>query len=111
RSLLDVGCTDGRPTGITTFAKSAVLYDPVSNAWTSTGAMSTYRQNYAASILPDGRVLVAGGGAGIKTAEIYDPNLGIWTSAGAMTFTRYNHTAVSMPSGNGLVTRGAAPMA
>jgi len=105
--LIAGGVTDVSPTGTTTFSNSAVLYDPVSNSWTSTGAMSTYRQNYAASILPDGRVLVAGGGAGIKTAEIYDPNLGIWTSAGAMAFARYNHAAVTLPNGKVLVTGGA----
>jgi len=39
----------------------AMLYHPAINTWTSTGSMTTGRENQTATLLPDGQVLVAGG--------------------------------------------------
>lgn len=38
---------------------SAEVYDPVSGAWTPTGAMAVPRHGHSATVLTDGRVLVA----------------------------------------------------
>ena len=40
---------------------TAMLYHPDTNTWTSTGSMTTGRENQTATLLPDGRVLMAGG--------------------------------------------------
>jgi MYXO-CTERM domain-containing protein len=59
---------------ITSYLKSAELFDPGSNTWTALTDMAGVRAFHSATLLNDGRVLVAGGagatGAAIATAEI-----------------------------------------
>src|SRR5207253_7981812 len=54
----------------------AELYDPNIGEWTSTSSLNTARSRHTATLLPDGRVLVAGGnvvGSTLNSAELYDP--------------------------------------
>jgi hypothetical protein len=51
---------------------SAELYDPGTATWTATASMASPRNRQTATLLPDGRVLVAGGNDG-TSAELYDP--------------------------------------
>jgi len=90
----------------------AELYDPVSGTWTATGAMATDRAYHTATLLTDGRVLVAGGAQdgvrGGPVAELYDPISGTWTAAGNMITPtpRSGHTATLLPDGKVLVVGG-----
>ena len=65
--------------GTTNTAKlrSAELYDPVTNMSSSVGNMTTGRDLHTATLLPSGKVLVAGGRNEatfwVDSAEIYDP--------------------------------------
>ena len=72
------------------------LYDTVTNSWSPTDSF-TARSYHAAVLLPDGKVLVAGGTvsgltaiAGVPTnsCELYDPDLGIWVPTGSLNFAR-----------------------
>src|SRR6266487_4536871 len=51
--------------------------------WAATGSMTTSRVGHIAILLPDGKVLVAGGTTAActatDTAELYDPATGTWS--------------------------------
>jgi len=75
------------------------------------GARWWTRYSYnTATLLPDGKVLAAGGYAGgtaISTSsEVYDSAAGTWTLKGAMQVSRENHTATLLPDGRVLVCGG-----
>jgi N-acetylneuraminic acid mutarotase len=85
---------------------SAEVFDPATNGWSPTSPMSTYRLGQTATLLRDGRVLVAGGTDGIapvRSAEIYDPKQDRWTAAASMTTALAGHTATLLPNGDVLV--------
>src|SRR3954469_3542744 len=74
----------------------------------TTGAPATDRQNHTATLLPNGKVLAAGGNTSspLSSAEIYDPATGFWPPAPSMTTTRASHSATLLPNGTVLVVGG-----
>lgn len=70
----------------------------------------TARGGQTATLLTDGKLLVAGGqtngGASSASAELYDPTVGTWASAAAMNADRAHHTATMLPNGQVLVAGG-----
>ena len=100
-----------------TLLRSAELYDPVLETWSPTGDLQDARWSHTATLLQDGRVLVAGGfgdpylaGSNsqpvLASGEIYDPQTGTWTPTGSLNTRRALHTATLLVDGRVLVTGG-----
>jgi hypothetical protein len=98
---------------------SAEIYDPATRGWTATGALHESRFAHSATLLGDGRVLVAGGVAprsalsqkALASAEVYDPAAGEWTlTAEPMNDARGGHPAVLLRNGTVLVVGGMTPI-
>ena len=76
--------------------------------WSATGSLVTGRYGHTATLLPNGKVLVAGGynGGALTSAELYDPATGTWSPTGSLTYGRSNHTATLLNNGKVLVAGG-----
>ena len=94
------------------FLGSAELFDPIANTWSATANLPTRRQHHAGELLPDGKVLIAGGRelqAGIvATAYVYDPVAGMWHAVAPLSAPREEHLMVRLPGRGVLVASGLA---
>jgi hypothetical protein len=66
--------------------------------------MNAARTSHTATLLPDGRVLIAGGY--LPSAEIYDPRLEAWLPTEEMTSVRTFDTATLLLDGRILFAGG-----
>ncbi|WP_327281436.1 Kelch repeat-containing protein [Streptomyces sp. NBC_01205] len=111
---LAAGGTPGRQAFPQPTLGHAELFDPGSGTWRATTEMTETRNGHSATVLGDGRVLVAGGQRPrslqdmltLTTAEIFDPARETWMTTGAMTVARWGHLAVPLPGGRVLAVGG-----
>ena len=71
--------------------------------------MSTARNGHTATLLPNDKVLVAGGRKGnryLASVELYDSASGTWTRTSSLATARGDHTATLLPSGEVLAAGG-----
>ena len=100
---------------------SAEIYNPRTDTFTATGMMTDSRFDQTATTLPNGQVVVAGGGSSgvedglficsnLPTAlpwtDLYNPTTGVFSSTGAMHSGRWLHNANLLPKGLILVAGG-----
>ncbi|MXY43823.1 MAG: hypothetical protein F4Y50_07205 [Dehalococcoidia bacterium] len=94
----------------------AETYDPDTGAWSSIEDMSKTSTGHTLTLLPDGRVLAAGGvhptnrhfGA-YSTTEIFDPAANSWSPGPELSEPRIHHSATLMPDGRVLLIGGFVP--
>jgi len=99
--------------------RSSELYDPDTETWSFAGDFNTPRGSHTATILPDGKVLVAGGTAlverrsntdsgivSLRSSELFDPDKGTWSFAGSLKTRRSGHTATLLPDGIPMLVGG-----
>ena len=96
---------------------AAEVYDPVAGTWTS-AAMSQARGLHTATVLSDGRVLVAGGAQGtvqapisIADTEIFDPATNSFSPGPMLQTARSGHAAARLPDGLVVLLGGQGPTA
>jgi hypothetical protein len=95
--------------GLDRYLTFAELFDPRTGTFSPTVSMTMARAGPAVTLLPDGRVLIAGGtgpGGQRASAELYDPRAGTFSPTGAMTRERGVAVATLLPDGRVLIVGG-----
>lgn len=92
---------------------TVVLVPRTAETFAPVGEMLSVRSNHTATLLRDGRVLIAGGetlasgqygGPTQTTAELYDPVTKAFSPTGSMNQARRRHTATLLDNGQVLIT-------
>ncbi|MCA1691343.1 MAG: hypothetical protein LC733_03745 [Actinobacteria bacterium] len=112
-TVLVVGGVGGTNTDVS--LGSAELYDARSGSWTRVAPLAGSRTGSSATLLADGRVLVAGGESStrgqrrsLRQGEVFDTQSREWRSAGDMACPRSEHAAVLLSDASVLVVAGDA---
>jgi hypothetical protein len=86
------------------------LFDPAGDIITAGPGLFSPRANHSATLLADGRILVAGGSNGhddLDTAEIYDPaRIAFFPVESHLQRARRNHAAILVPGNGGVLLAG-----
>lgn len=81
------------------------------NTWSLSGDMNFPHRYHSATLLNDGRILVAGGnidGHSQNEVELWDPGTGIWSITGSLITSRAWHSATLLEDGRVFVAGGSA---
>ena len=84
----------------------AGLYDPAGGTFVTIGNMTMARQDYTATLLPNGTVFIAGGDYAPSSTEVYDPAAQGFFATSNMVSPRRAHSATLLPDGRILIAGG-----
>ena len=84
------------------------LFDPATHTSRSLESLAERRIDHTATLLGDGRVLIAGGYNGdyLRSLEIFDPSSRRFRPSGTLVEERSGHTATLLPDGRVLIVGG-----
>jgi N-acetylneuraminic acid mutarotase len=106
--VLVAGGDDGSLSSGSTLPSAAIYTS--GEGWQAAESMPQSRFDHAAALLPDGRVLIAGGstvgGTALYECEVYDPSTGHWTVTGRLLEARYGLTLSALADGRILAAGG-----
>jgi hypothetical protein len=87
---------------------SVERFDPRDNSIHKVAPLTNAREAHTATLLPDGRVVVAGGynGEYLNSIEIFDPSTNRFHTAGSLVEARSGQTATLLPDGHIFFTGG-----
>ena len=108
--VLVIGGFKGVGTGFTVL-DSAEIFNPQTNTFTAVGNMTSPRAFHTATLLQDGKVLIAGGvgvdgNTALNTVEIFDPAANTFTPISNMNQSRFFHTSNLLSNGRVLIAGG-----
>ena len=99
----------------------SAIYDPDTDEWTPTSPMAQPRADHTLTLLPDGRVLAAGGELlladrqaqasetiVLATTEIFDPSSNSWSPGPDLEDARMHHAAALLRDGRVLFIGGVS---
>lgn len=90
--------------------RSTEIYDPRTGSFQPAGDMTIGRSSHTATLLKNGKLLIAGGWTGRynvrRSAELYDPTTRVFTLTGDMVIERAGNVAALLPDGTVLVAGG-----
>ena len=99
--------------------RSSELYDPIKEIWSVTGELRQERSGHTATLLKDGRVLIAGGAnfvgfdigrtSYLKSAELYDPATGEWRPTASFNRIEGYNSATLLANGKVLAVGRSYP--
>ncbi len=108
---LILGGIDNQGTNSGNYEPSGEIYNPTAGTFTVTGGLNALRMEYASALLPDGRVLIAGGAdetSALDTAEVFDPKTRHFIpTANNLDVPRSSLNAVTLNDGKVLIASGS----
>jgi len=84
------------------YTNKVEIWDPATNLWSATASMAEARQDIRPVLLPDGKVLVAGGRnqSNLNSTEIYDPATATFSRGAVMPEYLPPTSATVLPNGD-----------